>query len=65
MFYYVVKNGYGLYYSYTINKHKRVFSVTVQDAHHYFSRHHAQRMCDILDGLMYKVNSLTLEKTLV
>lgn len=49
---YVVKNGDGLWYSRTINKYRRVFSATINDAHHYVSHKIAQKMSDKIDGIV-------------
>lgn len=62
MYYYVVKNGCGLYYSYTKGKHIRVFENHVSSAHHYFNLANARKMCDKLGygAKVLKVNCITL-----
>lgn len=63
MYYYVIGNGCGLYYSCTKGK-IRVFENNVSYAHHYFNLANARKMCDKLGygAKVFKVDCITLNK---
>lgn len=63
MFYYVIKNDWGMYYAKSRNKFTKTYTNDITKAAHYSNIINAKKMSDKIGGSakVIKVNSLTLK----